>query len=241
MELYCENWSAWLPDKYFDAKSKQLDISKAPDISFIPPMQRRRLSELDKISIFTANKILESCHQKNIKTIFATQHGELTRTFNILENIAIETEVSPTEFSTSVHNTSPGVFSILNQITQGSTTLSASQNTFHAGLVETFIQLNNSNQPIILTIADEKLPDLVLPYTESKNIFSISFLFTPIKTKSCFTLKISNTHTINEAISAIELPHKMIEILCKKYDANFFVNSFGSSYEVSVLTTKETL
>lgn len=111
------------------------------DVSFLPPMARRKLSALDKTALCVMEECLKSCeHDKqNIKIVFASQYGELDRLKKLVAQYSQENEVSPATFSASVHNSAVGQFSLLKKITKSYNSVSAEEDTFSAGLTEAVI------------------------------------------------------------------------------------------------------
>lgn len=106
------------------------------DLSFMPALSRRKLSLVDKLSLCAMHKCYEN---PEVKIVFASQYGELERLDKIIEQYTTENEVSPAAFSGSVHNSAPGVFSLLNKITNSYNAVSAEYNTFSNGLLEAII------------------------------------------------------------------------------------------------------
>jgi Beta-ketoacyl synthase, N-terminal domain len=83
---------------------------KTPDVSFLPMMQRRRLSPLAR----AACAVAWQCQQKHgdLPTVFFSNHGESQYYYEILENLAAKQGVSPSRFSLCVHNAVAGLSSL---------------------------------------------------------------------------------------------------------------------------------
>ena len=112
------------------------------NLSFLPPMARRKLSVLDKIAL-TA---MHNCFTDNdIKLVFASRYGELERLKKLVAQYTEENEVSPSAFSGSVHNSAVGQFSLINQIKESYNSISAEKNTFSAGLFEAVASAKTTN------------------------------------------------------------------------------------------------
>lgn len=128
-----------------------------PDVSFVDPMLRRRLSPLAKMMLRVAK---DCAHEvRDARLVFASRHGELTRTTTMLEQLAVSEELSPTLFSMSVLNASAGLFSILQKNTAAATAISAGRASFGYGLLEACAQLAaNPTQPVLFVYADEPAP-----------------------------------------------------------------------------------
>lgn len=95
----------------------------------------------------------------DVRFVYASRHGELTRTTAMLCDLATEKGLSPTAFSMSVLNASAGLFSILQRNTAPSTAISAAATSFGYGLLEAGLQLaQKPEQPVLLVYADEPTP-----------------------------------------------------------------------------------
>jgi hypothetical protein len=132
--------------------------SSAPDVSFIEPMQRRRLSSLAKMTLRVAHDCTEGLQQ--VRFVFSSRHGDLARTTVMLNDLAEDEPLSPTTFSLSVLNASTGLFSILRSDTTASTALSAAESSFGYGLLESAAQFAaDPTTPVLYVYADEPAPN----------------------------------------------------------------------------------
>ena len=128
-----------------------------PDVRFVEPMLRRRLSPLAKMML----RVAYDCARDvpDVRIVYASRHGELTRTTTMLDSLAVKEELSPTLFSMSVLNASAGLFSILQKNTAPSTAISAGRASFGYGLLEACLQLaQKPAQPVLFVYADEPAP-----------------------------------------------------------------------------------
>ena len=132
-------------------------VLSVPDVSFIDPMLRRRLSSLARMTLCVAN---HCCAQvADAGFVFASRHGELARTTTMLENIAEHEPLSPTVFGMSVLNASTGLFSILKQNTAPASAVSAGCSSFAYGLLEAARQwMDCPERPVLYVYADEPAP-----------------------------------------------------------------------------------
>ena len=131
----------WKTILKFHIKTYCTKNSKNTDVSFLPPMARRKLTAIDKTALCIMNECFSTLDEKqrNIKIIFASQYGELDNLNKLIKQYKEENEVSPTTFSGSVHNSAVGQFSLLNKITQSYNSVSAEDVTFSAGLIEAIL------------------------------------------------------------------------------------------------------
>ena len=130
----------------------------APDVGFVEPMLRRRLSALARMSLRVAHDCLPEPRQ--LRLVYASRHGELNRTTGMLESIAEQETLSPTAFGMSVLNASSGLFSILQHNTAPATAISAGCSSFGYGLLEACLQLaEDPQQAVLFVYADEPAPE----------------------------------------------------------------------------------
>lgn len=126
----------------------------------VPPIKRRRLNGLSKMAMHTSLNCLEitECSAQDTLTVFASEHGELNRTMTIIGDIASSQEISPKDFSLSVHNASLGLFSIFNKNTNPGTSIAAGSNTFGFALLEAYNLLTRfPDKKVLLTCFDLKV------------------------------------------------------------------------------------
>lgn len=178
-------WSAWAPDKTTPqawlawARNEPVaDEALAPDISAIPAIQRRRVSNLSRMA-FGSAVACSGTEAAEVSCIFASRHGELTRTLGILDSIVTGEDVSPTDFSHSVHNTALGLFSIFMKNKAASTQVVAAEDTFGAALIEASIHLSRfPDRDALVVFFDEPLPPpLDSLDTGPHESFSMALLF----------------------------------------------------------------
>jgi hypothetical protein len=188
-------WSAWAPDKTSTsdwqawAESDSVHAGRAgnadtsatpakPDISAIPAPNRRRLSNLSRMAFASAAQCSDSLRDQ-VCCIFASRHGELARTLDIVQTILANEDVSPTDFSHSVHSTSLGLFSIFVKNREASTLVTAGEDTFGMALLEVDIYLARfPGKPVLLVFFDEELPPPLAAAAKTvEDTFSLALLF----------------------------------------------------------------
>jgi Beta-ketoacyl synthase, N-terminal domain len=88
--------------------------------------------------------------------VFASRHGELRRTTDILRSISAGEPVSPTAFSLSVLNAMTGVFGIARGDRSAASAVSAGAQTLGYALLEAYAQYaTQPDAPVLLVYADE--------------------------------------------------------------------------------------
>jgi hypothetical protein len=133
----------------------------APDIGFLPAVQRKRLSLQSKIALYLANDaVSRSAYQREtLASVFASRYGECRRAYAILDGIARGEAPTPGGFSASVHNTSSGLWSIAAECSAPSSTVAAGDATLHAGLLEAGGVSFETGRPVLFVYADVPLPE----------------------------------------------------------------------------------
>lgn len=130
----------------------------APELGFIEPLLRRRLSPLARGALHVANACAQGC--PSARFVFASRHGELQRTVELLRNLAQDEELSPTLFSLSVLNAAAGIFSIARRDQAPATAIAAGAESFGYGLLEAHLRTRQDpTQPLVYVYADAPAPD----------------------------------------------------------------------------------
>lgn len=156
MKMSVQAWSAWTPSWCYPATDEQ-KVAGSPDVSWVPANTRRRLSSFAKMTFYVSHQVSAgSCTE----TIFASRHGDLSKTLVQLEGLAENEPLSPTQFALSVHNAVSGQFSIATENTLPSTTISAGNNTLEAALIVAYSRLkaNKGLKELTVILADEAPP-----------------------------------------------------------------------------------
>ena len=137
-----------------------LDLARGSaslDLGFVEPLQRRRLSRLARACFHCANRVGAP---GDGRVVFASRHGEAERTLAILHDLAAGVEVSPTQFSMSVHNAVPGLWSILRGNRAAACAVAAGPESFGWGLVEALAAFRaDPASPVLYVYGDDVLPD----------------------------------------------------------------------------------
>ena len=110
-----------------------LPSGEAPDVSFVPPLVRRRLSPLQKI-YFALAHAAETIPVAS--SVFATRDGEYAFTRRIVTAFNEDGSVSPHLFSASVYNAAPGLWSVFTKNRAPYTSIAADADTIECGLLE---------------------------------------------------------------------------------------------------------
>jgi hypothetical protein len=128
-----------------------------PDLAYIEPLLRRRLSPLARTALHVAHAC--SRHYPSVRMVYASRHGELGRTIETLYSLARGEVLSPTTFSLSVLNSAAGVFSTARHDEAPATAISAGLETFGFGLLEAWTRARlDPASPVLYVYADIPAP-----------------------------------------------------------------------------------
>jgi hypothetical protein len=194
-------WRAWAPGldsvDAWQAWSRQPVVlpssDAAPDVSFLPAMQRRRLSRLARMAFSVGWPL-----------VFVSRHGETPRTFDILSDLANEQPLSPTQFSLSVHNAIIGLWSIMRGETSEMTALAAAGDGLEHGVLEAAVLLDEGAPAVLLVITEEQPPEAYSAWIDDVPFpYAVGLLLTP-GTDWRLTL-----NSAPEALSKAQWPHAL--------------------------------
>lgn len=196
-----DKWTSWV------AKS----ATDAPQLPEVSPMQRRRYSLLSKMALRVALDLLPEPGQ--IRSVFASRHGELHRTVDLLADINELSPLSPTKFSQSVYNTASGLYSIKQNNTAPSTVVTSAKDTLAMAFVEAYSQSVVHQQTVLLVYVDQPLPELYQSYAdEPEETLAFACLLTAAEQgwsmhfESKQAASKASKHIANQLISALDNP-----------------------------------
>lgn len=173
IELRIERWQAWAPgldnaaawQAWAEAPHDVPDDGKLqPACAFLPPMQRRRLSRLARMTMETAWPLCDDGEQ--LPFVFASHHGETTRTFALLDDLADGQALSPTQFGLSVHNAIAGQWSILRGQHGESVAVAGEVDVFGHAMLEGALQLAAGSRSVLVVVAEELPPPVYAGWIE---------------------------------------------------------------------------
>jgi len=145
------SWSSW------PVAAGSAPDPVSPNIDFIAPMLRRRLSKLSRMAIKAAHDCASEA--PTVRVVFASRHGELRRSTEIINDLVSGRPISPAAFSLSVLNAMAGVLGIARQDKAPATAIAAGDETLGYALVEAYAQYaSDASTPVLLVFVDE-LPD----------------------------------------------------------------------------------
>lgn len=164
--------------EFYISKFNSIDSDEKLNLDFISPIQRRRLSKLDKYAVHT---IKNNFSDKIENIIFSSQNGEIERLLKIINQYCDNDEVSPNTFAGSVHNYPVGFFLLTEGCPIPYTALSAGNNSLSAGLVAAVISKYENVMYCFADVYDERVVS-----------FSVNINKTPSSASEKYILKIKS-------------------------------------------------
>lgn len=158
-------WSAWSPGvedaaawQVWAAAPRPLQAEGHPDAAFLPAMLRRRCTPLTRLVLTAAFGALADDEGPRVRSVFATRHGSINESIELLRQVVAQERLSPTKFSHTVHNAQAGLFCIAAGNRQASSSLAACADTFACGWLEALTLLERDPvTPVLFVTSDVPL------------------------------------------------------------------------------------
>ena len=145
-----EKWAAW----------QATPEAPKPDVSFVPPLARRRLTGVERAALAVARAVYpDPPPPEGLPVVFASRWGEIGTTIDLMQQFHADGEMSPAGFSVSVHNAAPGAFSLFTRNRAGYTAIAARRRTLASGFLEALAQRTRT----LFVYAEEATPAFYRP------------------------------------------------------------------------------
>lgn len=146
--------------------------------NLLPANERRRTTRLIQMALHVAEQALEGL-PGDFSSVFASSCGDLEIVDKIMAALTLPGKpVSPTQFHNSVHNAPAGYWSILAGSNMPSTSISAWNESFSAGLVEALSQLGTEHHSVLLVSYDLPGPQRLHKHRPVCQPFATALLLT---------------------------------------------------------------
>ncbi len=142
-----------------DPRGFDLSAALAPMAkNLLPANERRRTTRLIQMALHCGQAAVQEW-QGDLATVFASSCGDLEIVDKIMQALTLPVRpVSPTQFHNSVHNAAAGYWSILSGSNAPSTSISAWNASFSAGLLEAATQVVTEHRHVLLVAYDYRPP-----------------------------------------------------------------------------------
>ncbi len=163
VDFAIDRWSAWAPGlsdiaawESWLSRPYPLQSGGVPALSEMPAMMRRRVERLGRVALQAAYTCQEGPAESPI--VFASRYGDLSRSVELLTQLAQSTPLSPTSFSLSVHNAIGALYSIARGDTGGYSAVASGPETVEAAFVEACGLLADGAKDVLVVVYDEPIP-----------------------------------------------------------------------------------
>lgn len=144
-------WQEWSENPYLP------NSADVPALLELPVMQRRRLERVGRIALQVAYWC-QTAETDDIPLVFASRHGDIQRTYEMLEALARNEALSPTHFGLSIHNAVVAQYSIARQLKQNYLAVAAGKSSAEAAVIEAFGLLHDGAEEVMVVMYDGMLP-----------------------------------------------------------------------------------
>lgn len=159
------------------------------DLSFMPPLERRRLGNAAKCVFGVAKHLESSVDLAAVPIVFSSYCGEINRCYTLLNTLKQNELLSPTEFSLSVLNANAALLAI-NRSNNSEITAVSGVNSFETGVFASALKGFESKGDILLIDYYEELDShfkarrfyalgVVLNFTDCSARFRATLSITP--------------------------------------------------------------
>ena len=145
-------WLAWTAESYLPKGDE------VPALSEMPAMQRRRLERVGRTALQVAYWC-QSAEVADIPLVFASRHGDIQRTYGMLEALARNEALSPTHFGLSIHNAIVAQYSIARALKQNYLAVAAGKSTAESAVIEALGLLHDGAEEVMIVMYDGLLPE----------------------------------------------------------------------------------
>lgn len=155
-------------------------------IALLPPAERRRAGLVVKLAIGVGIEALGHAGRDAaaMATVFTSSGGDGETIHETLSVLATDQrEVSPTRFHNSVHNAPSGYWAVATGSREPSTSLSAFDASFVAGLLDAASQSKVDDRPVTLIAYDAPYPEPLHSVRPISGIFGMALVLTPRPTE----------------------------------------------------------
>ena len=178
IEFSVVDWSAWAPGLTTKsawqawAQAPALPAgSDTPALPEVPAMQRRRIERLGRMAIQAACWCEQPDDAGQVPLVFASRHGDVARSMELLDTLRQDTAMSPTGFGLSVHNAVAALYSIARGHRGNYLALAGGRGTVEAACVEAFGLLADGAPEVRVVAYESPLPAVYAGFADEPDPF----------------------------------------------------------------------
>ena len=209
-----KEWSAWAPGLVDQEAWRAWAVApwlptgeETPALAEVPAMQRRRIERLGRMAVQTAFWC-QRAEESGVPLIFASRHGDVARSMELLEALATEQPPSPTTFGLSVHNAIAALYSILRRERGNYIALAGGMATVEVACIEALALLADGTPEVMLVVYDAPLPTIYADFADEPDAgFAWCWRITPCDDASPALRLAWDEENTNQASALTALPH----------------------------------
>lgn len=172
IEITVADWAAWAPGLHsredwraWASQPRMPDEDGAPPLTEVPAMQRRRIERLGRMAVQAAYWCAQASDER-IPLVFASRHGDVQRSFELLDQLTRGEAMSPTHFGLSVHNAIAALYSIVRGERGNYIALAAGRSTAEAAMVEAAGLLADGAPEVLVVVYDARPPQVYADFLD---------------------------------------------------------------------------
>jgi len=179
IEFSVADWAAWAPGLSTRAAWQEWAASPVlphgedtPALSEVPAMQRRRIERLGRMAIQAACWCeAPDGADSEVPLVFASRHGDVARSMELLNALTRDLPMSPTAFGLSVHNAIAALYSIARGHRGNYLALAAGRATVETACIEAAGLLADGAPEVRLVIYESPLPEIYAGFADEPDPF----------------------------------------------------------------------
>nr|WP_251006630.1 beta-ketoacyl synthase chain length factor [Stenotrophomonas sp. ISL-67] len=147
------------------------DGADTPALPEVPAMQRRRIERLGRMAIQAACWCEQPDDAGQVPLVFASRHGDVARSMELLDTLRQDAAMSPTGFGLSVHNAVAALYSIARGQRGNYLALAGGRGTVEAACVEAFGLLADGAPEVRVIAYESPLPAVYAGFADEPDPF----------------------------------------------------------------------
>ena len=128
-------------------------------------MLNRRLSPLGKRAVALMNELAAD---DQLPVVWLSRYGDLARTARLMHSVASAEPLSPIDFSLSVQNAEPGIFSIATEDEQPIVAMSCVRYRAYSAFLEAYGIMREQQRDTLIVFAEQSIPEEYRDVTTSE-------------------------------------------------------------------------
>lgn len=173
IEFSVVDWSAWAPGltskEQWQAWARAPALPQGDDtpaLAEVPAMQRRRIERLGRMAIQAACWCEQPDDAGQVPLVFASRHGDVARSMELLDSLGADHGMSPTAFGLSVHNAVAALYSIARGHRGNYLALAAGRATVEAACLEAYGLLADGAAEVRVIVYESPLPPVYAGFAD---------------------------------------------------------------------------